>query len=179
MSPSRSQRSKTAIAVASLVVVMAVVMLALPALLTQVVVPEKTQISRLLGATIPDGLDFQSPEPRGFVQDQADLRVVSSLLLSKEAVRTSLGRPANLPGDSPRYEFDYGYKGPTVRILHDGRVEVVLAMSELRHQSFAGDLWTKLADREQDAGAYVSYVTQPDPKVLAAIGSAHSGLSSQ
>jgi hypothetical protein len=174
ISPLRQGNQKAILAIASLVTLVGLVTVVafVPSVLTQIVVPENIQLSRLLGSKAPDALDFQFPEPSRMVKKQADLEAVSAVLLPKEATRTSLGRPAVLSSDSPRYQFDYGYKGPTVRVLDDGAVEVILAKSELRHRSFAGDLWTKLVDGDKDKGVYVSYITPADPEILTVIGHA-------
>lgn len=177
--PIHQGRRRAAVAAAVALALIALGIAFVPPVLTRLVVPERTLLSRLLGTTAPAELDFQVPEPAGLVRDTDDLQVLRALLVTKEAVRTSLGRPANLPGDSPRFDFDYGYKGPTVRVLSNGSVEVVLAKSEFRHKSLAGSLWTKLADRDEDSGPYVSYLTAPDPEVLRVIESIYSGLGSQ
>lgn len=172
MTPSiRHNGRRAGVAVAAVVALVVLGIVLVPPVLTRLVVPERTPLSRLLGTAAPAELDFRVPEPVGLVRDTDDLQVLTSLLVTKEAVRTSLGRPANLPGDSPRFDFDYGYKGPTVRVLSNGSVEVVLAKSEFRHKSLAGSLWTKLADRDEDSGPYVSYLTAPDPEVLRVVGS--------
>ena len=117
-----------------------------PGLLSSLAVPERAPIRDLLGGTVPIDLDFMFPTEHYLKQPDA-IPPLAQALLGKEARLVSAGAgPELVPGYA--YGFDYGYKGPTIRVFADGRVQVRLDKSEIRnHKGVLGLLWGTFGDR--------------------------------
>lgn len=140
------------VGVAAVAFVVAAIVLA-PRVLDALAVPDRVEVRDLLTSTVPADLDFSRPA-ECFLKASDTIAPLAQTLLGKEARLVSRGASADL---APGYvfDFDYGYKGQTIRVYADGRVMIRLDKSEVRNKkALLGLLWSKFADRQPGNSIY-------------------------